>query len=239
MRISTILAIGATTLVCRAFDAAPMVQYCVTPYAADVSEGLVARWDFDNNAVDSVHSITGAIAYATQTNGISGGAYYYDGSTSAIDMGSPSYLLLTNAITVTAWVKCAGAGVYAAPVVFCKSPGVGQFTFSLAVGGADRVISAGSWASSFNSAVSQTAAFSLGEWFLVSMTAQRNGPLKIYKNSTEVASGTSGNADYAEAPTMVGKIRGNGFNGIIDELRVYDRVLSPAEITRIYDETKP
>jgi len=83
-----------------------------------------------------------------------------------------------------------------------------------------------------------------GNWYHLVGMYKNNGFVKLFINGQEVGS-DSVNKDIQTfkwiAPTLMGKPRANKryFKGIIDEVRVYDYLLSNAEIQEIYEEEKP
>jgi len=81
------------------------------------------------------------------------------------------------------------------------------------------------------------------EWHFVSVTFDRDGEAKIFldgvlENSNDI-SGSSGFDMQADWPFRIGEYSGNGlnFNGAIDEVSMYNRVLSEQEINNLFNET--
>ena len=75
----------------------------------------------------------------------------------------------------------------------------------------------------------------VGQWYHVAVTRSGN-TYALYLNGVQVA--TSTNQAYtiqdAAAPLTIGNAEGYFFNGLIDEVDIFDRALSPAEIKSIY-----
>jgi hypothetical protein len=81
----------------------------------------------------------------------------------------------------------------------------------------------------------------LNQWLYVVWTW--DGTLnKIYQNGVLVASASNlNNVPYTHAALSIGSYHQTGaefFNGLIDEVRIYNRALSAAEISAIYNATK-
>ena len=63
---------------------------------------------------------------------------------------------------------------------------------------------------------------------------------KIYRNGVEIASGTSGGETNTNSLLYIGReATGGSYDGNIDDLRIYNYVLSPNEISRLYNGTDP
>jgi hypothetical protein len=89
-----------------------------------------------------------------------------------------------------------------------------------------------------------------GKWHHIAVTWRKSdGQVKLYKDGTSVYTGTlQSGATINLANLVIGQeqdsFRGGfdssqAFKGIIDEVRIYDRVLSPTEISNYYDANKP
>jgi cell division septation protein DedD len=207
--------------------------------------GLVAAYNFDEGNGTTVkdasgHGITGNILGATwTTGGKNGNALSFNGLTSYVDLGNPSLLQITGSMTWSAWVKAAANPADDGEIVaksndasgwqLKTSPDTGANTFGVAVSsGSGRV-----------QRYSKTVR-SLNVWYYVAgvyNAAART--LDIYVNGVPddgVLTGTIP-ASQVNAPVNVyiGKrtsLHGGGycFNGIIDDVRIYNRALSRAEI---------
>src|SRR5205807_1237707 len=179
---------------------------------------------------------TGTLSGASWTNaGKYGQALSFNGSTSYVDLGNAADLQLTGSMTVSAWIfatanppddgqivsKSTGAGWQ-----FKTSPDTGPHTFAVAV----------SPNSSSNTQRYSNTVRALNTWYYVTGVYDATaGTLNIYVNGVldnGVLSGTVPPSQYnAPANVNVGQ-RGGGylFQGTIDEVRIYNRALSPAEI---------
>lgn len=64
---------------------------------------------------------------------------------------------------------------------------------------------------------------------------------KIYKNGVEIASGTAGGETNTNSSLLIGKLYSDPatYNGNIDDLRIYDYVLSPDEVKGLYNGIDP
>ena len=79
-----------------------------------------------------------------------------------------------------------------------------------------------------------------GQWYFAVATYDNSGAMKLYLDGVEVASGNHAVGGPVDAgPTVPVAIGANGtaerfFDGVLDDVRVYDRALGAAEITNLY-----
>jgi len=83
-----------------------------------------------------------------------------------------------------------------------------------------------------------------GNWYHVVAVwdTTSGGSFKIYNNGTEVATGSASNPGDPLMPTKLSigsKSGAESFNGMIDEVRYYNRTLSPEEIWYLYNRGGP
>ena len=207
--------------------------------------GLVAGYKFNegngrivNDA--SGNGITGFIFGATwTTRGETGYALDFDGSSDYVDLGNPPLLQITGSMTCSAWVEAAANLANDGQIVaksndaagwqLKTSHDTGPQTFAVAISsGSGRV-----------QRYSKTIR-SLNVWYYVTgVYNAAAGTLDIYVNGV-LDNGVLGGAipaSQVDAPVNanIGKrtsVHGGGycFNGIIDNVRIYNQALSQAEI---------
>jgi hypothetical protein len=199
-----------------------------------LSNGLIGYWSFDGP------DMSGNIAYdrsgqghnGTLTNGpqAAGGkigqAMEFHGGTEYVDTGSD--FISTNAITISAWVygrSYGGSGqgrILDNGATVLKVPNTDFFAFS-----SDGQV---------NAARSEFGSFGLNIWTHVVVTRTSTGIANFYINGVE--SGTANqNGGTPAAGTMnllIGGDSSHAWDGFIDEVRIYNRVLSPDEIKQLY-----
>ena len=204
--------------------------------------GLVAAYAFDAGTGTTVadasgNGITGTIVGATwTTQGKYSNALSFNGTSSYVDLGNPALLQITGSMTWSAWVRAAANPGDDGQIIaksddnsgwqLKTSPDTGPHTFGVGISG------------SGNSHIQRysTTVRSLNTWYHVAgvynATAQT---LDIYVNGVLDNGTLIGNVPAAQTNANVNvnigrRTGGFYFNGIIDEVRLYNRALSQAEI---------
>ncbi len=165
--------------------------------------------------------------------GIINTAYEFDGTNDYINLGNPSSLddldYSTN-FTFSAWINSSDNLVDA---VIISKDGSGlnqnQYHFSMITGGQIR-FAVGTTAS-LNGVGS---GYNDGNWHYI--VGVYNGTPMVYVDGSYVGTGTSGSDIYG-VNTYIGNRIGSGtpFGGLIDEVGIWDRALTPTEITSLYN----
>ncbi|PIR96360.1 MAG: hypothetical protein COT92_01505, partial [Candidatus Doudnabacteria bacterium CG10_big_fil_rev_8_21_14_0_10_42_18] len=215
------------------------------------NQGLVGYWSFNEGvgaqAGDSSgNGNTGAITGATWADGKKGKALSFDGSANNIAMGSVG---VTTSYTASAWIKpntLAGSGdhdLYGFTILASAANGAGYPLWLAARGSEVRFWAFESTPSIGGWRETSGAGLSAGNWYHIVAIATKSGASKVYVNGVEKLSFTNdGDVNWSNIFT-VGDLRPGRlivFDGAIDDVRVYNRALSPAEIQTLYkqNETK-
>jgi prepilin-type N-terminal cleavage/methylation domain-containing protein len=209
------------------------------------TDGLVAYWSFDDamagTAVDSVGTSTGTVYGATSTPGVRSYGYSFDGGSGYVDTKQINF----NYLAVSMWFYMK------------TNNGTGQYVLASSDDGSSR-----NWALYFNPSgapniirffvfVNSVAQMydvpfipSLNTWYHVVATAD-GSYLKIYVDG-DVQSppfAYSGLIDKTGVTVKIGKgsnsYSPNYFDGKLDQVRIYNRALTPYEVEVIYSEEKP
>ncbi len=192
--------------------------------------GLVAAYGFDEPsgaATDASGSgNTGTVNGATRTaSGRFGGALAFDGVNDRVSVPHSASLALTNAMTIEAWVAPDALGGWRTVLLKERA---GDLNYALygsddqgrpSVFGRDR-------------GTTGAAALGLGTWTHVAGTYD-GATLRFYVNGAQVATrALTGTLASGTGPLSIGGngVWGEWFSGRIDEVRVYNRVLSAADI---------
>ncbi|MFL6180501.1 MAG: PQQ-dependent sugar dehydrogenase, partial [Actinomycetes bacterium] len=176
---------------------------------------------------------------ATWGTGRNAGAVLLDGSNDFVELGNPSLLQLTGSMTVSAWVNAAAFPVDDAAVVSKRASGEVGYQLDLTVDRGPRTIgfklTNGSGGTMFRYGAT---ALQAGTWYFVSgVYNAATSELHVYLNGqlddgtllgtvTASQQNSTANVNIGRRPT------GNGFNfnGRLDDVRIYNRALSVAEI---------
>ena len=232
--------VTATTLGATGSPKTIAVTLTVSPA---VSSNLVGAWGFDETtgttAVDaSGRGNTGTLnGPAWNTAGKSGGALSFDGVNDWVTVADADVLDLTTGMTMEAWVRPTAIGSLWRTVMLKEQPG--SLIYALYAGdGAGRA--ATDVFTTADRGVSGTTATPLNAWTHLAATYD-GATQRLYVNGVQAA--TRAVTGSIRASTGALRIGGNSiwndewFAGLIDEVRLYNRALTAAEIQA--DMTKP
>ncbi len=219
------------------------------------ANGLVAWYPFNGNANDeSGHGNNGTVNGATLTadrNGNANSAYLFSGVPDRIDIGTslnPSFSMGApqSSWTVAAWVnKNSNNEVLAFSdynsVLGNTNPGENDITLSshLQVNGNMAYVSMRSNAQEFGA---NGGNFLSNEWRHIAFSASNNS-IKLFSDGQLISEvNYDSNLNYFESPFYrIGSSMWNGnygpSTGIIDDIAIYNRALTPTEISALYTGT--
>ncbi len=210
---------------------------------AAVTDGLVSFWTLDEADIDgdTVKDIVGENDGTISGNpkivpGKINEALEFDGASTFVDCGGDESLNLTDALTLEVWIKLASkgeGGPNAGPI--CKAQAGGSWNWQL------RYNAPGSFMGfQFNAVPGGSTWISVqenltpGEWYHIIGTFDGNDII-CYLNGEEKDRGSiaaiNGSADHF----FIGQDGWvNVFDGVVDEVRVYNRALTPDEVMQNY-----
>lgn len=213
---------------------------CKKPAPSTLLQGLVSYWKLDGSSSDSVGGNTGAdtaITYGAQYGFLGQGALF-DGVSSGVGFGSPANLNLTGDMSIAMWVY--PLSLVEGSSVFAKTVGVGDSdnAYDLQVFADARLQFV--YANGTYYYINSATILPSNTWSHVVFTrGNNNADTVFYVNGVNV--GLSNNHWAAITPLSSGDVflgrRGNGnfFHGYLDEVGVWNRVLTPAEVTELYN----
>src|SRR3989344_4573527 len=221
------------------------------PKYIGLNSGLVGYWSFDGKDMAGVtaYDRSGNANNGTLTNGPTraigkiGQGLSFDGVDDYVNAGSATSLDNLETVTYSAWIYPKGYGSGSQGHIFNKGAANWNSSFYFNSGSTLRFFWEYSVAS-VNSITSNTIA--LNVWAHVAVTYDVNGDRKahIYINGVETSYSTqtasSGTrVDNAGESQIIGADDADAtysrfFNGLIDDVRVYNRALSGDEIKRLY-----
>jgi chitodextrinase len=206
-----------------------------TPAGSALPQGLVVGYSFDAGSGTSVSDLSGngnvgtIVGASWSAQGRYGGAMLFDGSSSTVRVASSSSLGLSSGMTLSAWINPAASQSGWRTIVQRETDA--YFLNASNDTGALRP-SGGATLSGTTRWVSGPTASPVGSWTHVALTYD-GAILRVYVNGTQVATlAASGTIQSSSSPLWIGgnSPYGEYFNGLIDDVRVYNRALTQAEI---------
>jgi len=217
-----------------------------------------------NVAYDSTGKNDGSVYEANWTSGRIGGAVDFDGIDDYISVSDDDSLDISGEITISAWVKLNdnvsnqtvvgkvsnGGGYYGGgyDLVFSSGTGYSDATFRLVFKKADGTAgtASGNYGTNTNwdRVVSTKNNWKMDIWYHIAGTwdgTTNPESMRIYINGVPNATYT---ANQEEMLTNIHSLQIgrtlytsplNHFNGVIDDVRIYDRSLSAEEIEQLYE----
>lgn len=209
----------------------------------------LALYEFEGNANDTggtyngtatnvvYNEYDGTASNVTYSTGKFGQAAVFNGSSSYIDLGNNSSNN-NSTFSVSLWFNTSG---HSSTATLINNGGANSQETGYFLG----LLSSGYLR--FNStgvgSIDGSVNYADGNWHNVVMTLN-NGAYNIYVdgNTTPVISGTGAFTTTATRPTWIGKFSHSTANieywdGKIDQVRIYDKAISAADVTTLYNET--
>ncbi|HEY4500144.1 MAG TPA: LamG-like jellyroll fold domain-containing protein [Candidatus Paceibacterota bacterium] len=213
------------------------------PILWENASGLLGYWPLDGNANDSSSNkyngipignpiyVTGRMGRAINLNGI----YQY------IDVGNPPGVQLTGPMSVSAWIN---VDHYENGRIIAKGGAPGNRSWNLNIESTNQLV----FAIAADGSSEVPAIYNMNttnEWVYAVGVYEPNTAVRLYVNGSLVSENTMGipaNQYDAGLNLNIGR-RADGlsnvyFPGKIDEVRIYNRVLTPEEIQAAYDAQK-
>jgi hypothetical protein len=221
-------------------------QTCVEPPA-----GLVSWWPGDGEASDVVGGNDGTLQGGVSfTPGKVRQAFVFDGIDAFVHIGNPENLKVSTGITLAAWVN-----PHALPPpddgtlsgIFAIVTKWGQSTIADSYGiwlhnpdGNIRLVGAIGVAGVGDGGLRNGGILPIGQWSYVAMTYEgTTGLNRLYVNGVQVAERVRGGGiNVSDQNVLIGKEDSplpRFFKGAIDEVEIYNRPLSAAEIQDIFN----
>lgn len=244
----------------RATIAASLLISCLPAHLHAQDDGLVAKWSFDDASAARTHDSAAKIddtleGFSKYVPGIAGTALRFDGYTTGIVREGKKAPRFKDAFSIEAWVALNTYPWNTVPIVdqeadqqvgylFGIDP-LGHLTFSVSV---ERV-----WHT-----VTASAQLPLKKWAHVAGVFNSKDGLTVFINGRaaghlEVKGEVSALADtwFGEDDLIIGRVRQPtvpmpserdnpkfailySLDGILDELKIYNRSLAPAEVVKEY-----
>lgn len=204
--------------------------------------GLMAQYGFNATGGtivtdDAGQGNNGTVTGGTWVPGHSGNALSFNGTSSMVTVPHSARLTLTTGMTLEAWVKPSAITNWR--TVLLKERG-GGLSYALYANGTNAPNTSINTTGTNNDTYADgTAPLATGAWAHVAATYD-GATLRLYVNGVQVrATAHTGPIVDAGGALRIGgnTVWGEYFTGLIDDVRIYNRPLTPTEITT--DMTRP
>jgi hypothetical protein len=212
------------------------------PTPADVSTGLIARYPFSGDASDASGNgnngtLVGGMALTTDRSGAPNSAYQFNGLNSYISVpNSASLSSPTTAMTQAAWISIAGPSQVGGgfdPIIMKSVTSENGFMYRMNC----ETTYFGAAYNNWNTHLSASQAIPLNEWHHVA-TVFNGSTIKFYFDGLPVGTQPMALTIVSDTRplTIGGDFPGSPeyFNGKIDDVALYSRALSDADILQLY-----
>jgi len=199
----------------------------------DLLCGLAAYYPFNGNADDASGNlnngtINGAI-FTTNRFGMENSAFYFDGSGAHLSLTNSESLHITNGITLAAWIRFEVGGLENPRVVHKH---VYQI-YTVGTGDSREIVFACPPVAEIrsNPVTAEAWVFIVGTYDRESMRLYVNGTLAAESVATALI-------DSNDLGVEIGRnvqTLSDGFKGIIDDVRIYNRALSAREVLHLFN----
>src|SRR3989344_5109617 len=212
--------------------------------------GLVGYWTFNEGTSTVALDYSGnknkgtLVNGPTWVNGKQGKALNFDGSDDYVNAGSGKSLFPTGPVTITAWVNLRAYGAQGGTVLSSWGTTAGQNRYAANWDTNGKLT--GNYRNTAGTATvarPSTASIGLNVWsFVATVIDGPNSIIDVYINGrldNGTLSGAGAGWHSSTPPVTIGRLRvGDTYgqtNGLIDEVRVYNRALSAGAIKALYN----
>ena len=217
--------------------------------AVAVPSGIVSWWTANSTAADATGLNNATLSNVTYSSGEVGKAFSFNGNNGWAALGDPSSLAFTNSFTIEGWIKVNGlpTNYNFGSIMFRGDdrPGLDPYQLDIVPNGDLQFQITGTPGAATGGTANLEAPIPLGQFVHVAATLDdATGLMTLYENGTVVAQTVTtvrpfGPLDPTQKPG-VGIGNSNDlanynvpFNGLIDELSVYNRALTSGEVLGI------
>ena len=219
----------------------------------DLTNGLIAHYQFNGNAQDASGNgndgaVSGGAILTGDRFGNANSAYLFDGIDDSIQVSSNAALdTISSAATITAWVRPDTTGEAIIVGRFRNNSLWDDPIFLQSRSSRLRSITCSDNPNACDD-LPDTQAFVVGQWYhVVGVFDGSSNTARLYLNGVEKASATTSYSTLASSLLGLG-IGGTfgtpqgperQFEGAIDDVRIYNRVLSSLEVSQLFQLDRP
>jgi prepilin-type N-terminal cleavage/methylation domain-containing protein len=220
-----------------------------TPTSGDCTErGLIDWWQFNNSTNDSAPNgitgvITGAVTPADGQNGQPNNAYQFTSAGTSYISASGNHTVINNtAQTFSMWIRPTDWSSPTASVLFAKRSSSTGGGFFMAYISSNNSLNFDCGSSANNNRFSPGYVPALNVWTHIVFTCSTNSGVAFYANGvpagTTQSRPTVDRSSVSTTPVRFGQdsVTANtySYNGRMDDVRFYNRVLTSEEIANLY-----
>ena len=208
---------------------------------AALTDNILSYWKFDENTGTTAADATGDGYTATLHAGAGWGSPFLGVSSLSLVSASSQYasfssVNITSNFTFSAWFKTSYSGAQqaiasdsgAANSLQMKVQTTGALQFFYNISGSNVTINSSGVSTANN-----------GSWHNILVTCVNHGACTLYFDGTNVGSASIAGSGLTTAVTfgVIGELSAGAtyFNGLIDEVGIWNRALSSTEITQLYN----
>jgi formylglycine-generating enzyme required for sulfatase activity len=208
-----------------------------------LTQGLVAYYPFNGNALDESgnerHGTPKGAVLTADRSGNPKSACFFDGKNDYIQINKR--FDDSNTLTISTWVKYQSGSLNNGGVLFSDSTRASSNDFIFCI--SPKGLSLVATKNGYKGAGGQTLPKSIkGVWAHV-VWAMTNSRQEVYLAGEHIGSIKAGGSNVGHhGPAVIGNSnsgRNAFFGGEIDDFRIYDRILSAAEVATLYNLEKP
>ncbi len=200
---------------------------------------LIAYWAFDEGSgaitYDSAGDNDGTIYGPNWTTGQIDGALEFDGVDDYVSFGTGPAITGTGPFSVLAWVQT--GNTEAQPVLTQRSEGSATGSYGVAVL-ADGRVQFHTYNGGYGLLFQSDVTVNDGLWHHVAAVRTNSTDGEIYVDGSAVGSGSGPARSLNNVQVWIGRVftGPSYFDGVIDDVRVYERALSGEEVEQLYLE---
>ncbi len=212
-------------------------------WTEDLNVNITNYYKLDESSgpvIDSVGNSNGTNSGATpNVAGKINTAYSFDGASDSIDTndgatgGDDLDFLTSDDFSICAWVNTNDL-TQSSNIIIGKRDGVGfQYVFRISSTSNLNLLTTGGSVSSSSNVIEEDI------FYFACVTRANGGNTILYVNGSSEGSGSSTSISHVDTNVFIGNDErlesGQGFNGTIDEVGIWSRVLTPTEVTQLYN----
>lgn len=223
----------------------PMVSSLTVPAPAPTPSELVGYWTLDETSGTTAADTSGKGLEGTLMNGLSfnndsvsgqvGRALDFDGTNDYIDLPD-GFSDFVKGCTISLWVYPTAVKNWARFVDIGNGSASNNIWFGRRSSSNDLAFECWSGGSS-NGLVTAANAISLNSWQMLTVTVDRLGNVKLFKNGQLIQTGTSKPSSVSRTNNYIGRSNWSAdeyYQGYMDDIRIYNYNLSDADVQSLY-----